>query len=72
MPQGIMGIYDYHIILQNVQHTKQATDPCPNYCVGFVGKQRLMLGPLMGGPQFRKSILRNGNVACLRHLFSTM
>ena len=33
MPQGIMGIYDYHIILQNVQHTKQATDPCPNYRV---------------------------------------
>ena len=29
-------------------------------------------GPLMGGPQCRMSILRNGNVACLCRLFSSM
>ena len=29
-------------------------------------------GPLMGGPQCRMSILRNGNVACLCRLFSPM
>ena len=31
-----------------------------------------LLGPSMGGPQCRMSILRNGNVACLCHLFSSM
>ena len=30
------------------------------------------LGSLMGGPQCRMSILRNGNVACPCHLFSPM
>ena len=30
------------------------------------------LGPLMGGPQCRMSILRNGNVACLCRLFMAM
>ena len=29
-------------------------------------------GPLKGGPQCRMSILRNGNVACLCPLFSSM
>ena len=30
------------------------------------------MGPLMGGPKFRMSVLRNGNVACLCRLFSSM
>ena len=30
------------------------------------------LGPLMGAPQCRVSISRNGNVACLCRLFSSM
>ena len=34
--------------------------------------KKIVLGPLMGGPKCRMSILRNANVACLWHLFSSM
>ena len=34
--------------------------------------KKIVLGHLMGGPQCRMSILRNGNVACLWRLFSLM
>ena len=57
-------------LLQNVFESK-IIEVTQKYCLLFLDSAltvHFVLGPLMGGPQCRLSILRNGNVPC--HYFS--